>query len=147
MLYLVGSGDVEAFQLNAAEKLTATVLDDMLDDLQGSLPGEVVVIYDGSLSGSFLSKLTPAAGKPRIMISSTDSNQSANFISDGDISFSSFFWRQVLNGANVRDAFVHAINAIDYAAKAQKIFHIMYEIQIPRRAIAKQSSFRVKRGN
>ncbi len=119
VLYLVGSGDVEAFQLNAAEKLTATVLDNMLDDLQGSLPGEVVVIYDGSLSGSFLSKLTPAAGRPRIMISSTDSNQSANFISDGDISFSSFFWRQVLNGANVRDAFVHAINAIDYAAGGQ----------------------------
>ena len=83
------------------------------------LRAKVAVIYDASHSGSFLNILTPSPAKERIVISSATNNQSASFISDGDISFSTFFWQQVANGANVRDAFVHGVNAIDYAAQGQ----------------------------
>jgi len=119
VLYLVGKGGVESFQMNSTESLTAAVLNTWLDSLQYSLPGNVAVIYDASHSGSFLNLLTPPPEKERIVISSATNNQSASFISGGDISFSTFFWQQVANGANVRDAFVHGVNAIDYASQGQ----------------------------
>jgi len=119
ILYLVGRGGAQTFQMNATETLNAADLDTWLDSLQNSLPGNVTVIYDASHSGSFLSLLAPPPTKERIVISSANNNQGASFISDGDISFSTFFWQQVSNGANVRDAFVHGINAIDYAAGGQ----------------------------
>ena len=119
LLYLVGPGAVETFQLNSTEMLSAADLDAWLDSLQADLPGKVLVIYDASHSGSFLHLLAPPTGKERIVISSATNSQPANFISGGDISFSSFFWQQVINGANVRDAFVHAINAISYAVGSQ----------------------------
>jgi len=119
VLYLVGRGGAQTFQLNATESLTPADLDTWLDSLQNSLPGNVTIVYDAAHSGSFLNFLAPPLTKERIVISSADNNQSASFISDGDISFSTFFWQQVFNGANVRDAFVHGVNAIDYAAGGQ----------------------------
>jgi hypothetical protein len=63
--------------------------------------------------------LTPPADKERILLASTGGNQPAYFLSAGDISFSKFFWRKVLNGANVRESFLHAKNAISYACPGQ----------------------------
>ncbi len=108
VLYLVANGNQKTFGINQTENLSAGNLDVMLDDLQGSIPGRVTVIYDATRSGSFLSSLRPPDGKERILITSTSSDQPAHFISDGNISFSTFFWHQILNGANVRDAFIYA---------------------------------------
>lgn len=120
MLYIIGNGNSESFQINGGETLTAAVLDTWLDELQDTISGVVTVIYDASSSGSFLPQLTPPINKERIMISSTGPNDPAYFLSNGDISFSGFFWRQIINGANIRDAFVHAINAIGCVCPAQE---------------------------
>lgn len=119
VLYMVGKGSCQAFELNASEELSATELDGWLDNLQAGIPGRVVVVYDASLSGSFLPHLTPGEGKERILISSSTAVQPAYFISEGDISFSRFFWQRVLNGTNVRDAFINAKNSMWYASRDQ----------------------------
>jgi hypothetical protein len=119
VVYLVGNGEEGAFELNDTETLLASDLDSLLDSLQDTIPGKVTVIYDACRSGSFLSSLTPSVDKERILISSTGENQPAYFLSEGDISFSKFFWRRVLNGANVRNSFLHAKNALAFSCLNQ----------------------------
>ena len=113
-VYLIGNGGPMSFEMNETETLSAMDLDTWLDMLQNQIPGKVTVINDANESGSFLPLLTPPAGKERIIISSANANQSAYFISQGDISFSKFFWRRVLNGTNLKDSFTHAKNAMQY---------------------------------
>ena len=79
------------------------------------------MVYEGYRSGSFLPLLTPLSGKERILISSASGSQSAYFISGSDISFSKFFWGQVANGSNVRNAFLHGKDAIKYACRGQTL--------------------------
>jgi hypothetical protein len=125
VLYIVGNGDTETSALNSTDTLTASQLKGWLDNLQcsgqGCLPGKVTVIYDASLSGGFISLLAPPPppGKERILISSTGSSGSACFLSDGDISFSRYFWIKILNGENVRDAFFHAQDAMSITCQQQ----------------------------
>jgi hypothetical protein len=119
VLYLVGNGDHETFKINQSETLAASTLGGWLDSLQNNLPGKVTVIYDGCRSGSFLPLLKPPGGKERILLASTGGTQPACFLSEGDISFSKFFWRWVLNGTNVRDSFLNAKSAISYACSEQ----------------------------
>ncbi len=122
VLYMVGNGDSETFNIKGTEPqetLTATQLDTWLDTLQTTITGKVTVIYDASLSGGFITLLAPPANKERILISSTGSNGSACFLSDGDISFSRYFWIKILNGENVRDAFFHAQDAMSITCRQQ----------------------------
>jgi hypothetical protein len=125
VLYMIGNGDSETFHINSTEALFANNdssnydLDTWLDTLQGTITGKVTVIYDASLSGGFITALAPPSGKERILISSTGSNGSACFLSDGDISFSRYFWTRILNGANVRDAFFHAQDALSISCGQQ----------------------------
>jgi alpha-tubulin suppressor-like RCC1 family protein len=115
LLYMAGAeGDEEAFPLANGEILTATDLDVWLDNLQADIPGLVTVIYDGCRSGSFLAKLTPPEDKERIVISSTSADRAALYQADGDLSFSGYFWRQVMNGATLGDAFKYARLAVEY---------------------------------
>jgi sugar lactone lactonase YvrE len=117
VLYLVGSGSAGTFQVNEIEALSVGALDVWLDNLQTLIPGTVTVIYDACQSGSFLPSLTPPNDKRRISIASTGQDQPAAFISEGDISFSNFFWNGILNGTNVRDAFLHAMRAIEFTSQ------------------------------
>jgi hypothetical protein len=116
VIYMIGNGGYGTFALNGSETLSASQLDSWLDNLQANISGKVTVIYDASYSGSFLSYLIPPDGKERILISSSSGSQASSFISDGDISFSRFFWSHILNGMNVRDSFINAKNAIYYCA-------------------------------
>jgi len=118
VVYFIGPGGVKNVKINQSETLWASHMDGWLDNLQDLIPGKVTFIHDASHGSSFLPLLTPPAGKERILISSTG-NQQATFASNGDISFSAFFWRQVFNGANVRDAVVNAANAIGYLGQGQ----------------------------
>ena len=111
-MYMVGTGDSGTFRLNATEDLPASQLDTWLDTLQQTIPGPVTMVYDADKAGSFIPLLKPPAGKQRIVIASSADTQSASFLSSGDISFSRFFWEQVLNGATVWDAFIHAGSAV-----------------------------------
>ena len=119
VLYLIGNGGDGTFKVNETENLSGSDLDTWLDSLQTSIPSKVTVIYEACRSGSFLPLLTPLSGKERILIASASESQSAYFISGGDISFSKFFWGQVANGSNVRNAFLHGKGAIKYARRGQ----------------------------
>ncbi len=119
-LYLVGSGNHKSFRLSENETLTAEELDGLLDSLQGNIDGKVTVIYDGCQSGSFLEALTPPEGIQRLCISSTLSDQPAYFLSQGDISFSRFFWNAIANGAKLYDAFVLGKNAMRFISRGKQ---------------------------
>jgi len=128
VVYLVGNAGNETFRINGEETLSAYDLDVWLDNVQDTISGTVTVIFDACQSGSFLPLLLPPvnpdnpdnpANKERIVISSTGPNEPAYFLSNGDISFSAFFWRQILNGASVRDAFVHGVNALGSICQSQ----------------------------
>jgi hypothetical protein len=119
VVYLIGQGAPLGFRLNPTQSLSASQLDARLDALQATLPGPVTVIYDGDRSGSFVSSLLPPEGKDRIVVTGSAANEPASFAAQGSLSFSTFFWTQVLNGATVRDAWVHARRAIAFATEGQ----------------------------
>jgi len=114
LLYMIGPGDDSLFHINDSQTLFATHLDSLLDNLQETVTGVITVVFDGSRSGSFIAPLASGVTNNRILISSTSSRGSAQFLLDGAICFSRFFWLRVLNGMNIRDAFVHAKNAVRY---------------------------------
>ncbi len=55
ILFMVGDGNPNRFRINDSEQLDAELLDIWLDDLQKSLPGNIIVIYDACKSGTFIS--------------------------------------------------------------------------------------------
>ena len=131
IIYMVGEeGQQDAFPLANGEILTASDLDTWLDTLQEELPGTVTVIYDGCGAGSFATALTPPENKQRIVIASTSGKRSAIFQADdappeekppfygGELSFSGYFWRQIINGANIGEAYIYAQDAIKNATKS-----------------------------
>ena len=118
-LYMIGMGDSGIFRINNAETVSAAELRSWLDTLQGTIPGVVTVVYDGPLSGSFLPLLKPPSGKKRIVLSSTGGAQPVYFVSNGNISFSRFFWGNVLNGASLWDAYINARRAMGFLCAGQ----------------------------
>jgi hypothetical protein len=118
-LYLVGRGDSGIFRISATETVSATDLKTWLDTLQGTIPGAVTVVYDAPLSGSFLPLLKPPSGKTRILLSSTGAAAPVYFLSNGNISFSRFFWDSVLNGFTLWDAYINAKRAMGFLAPGQ----------------------------
>ena len=118
-VYLVGAGAAQSFCVNADETLTAGRLDDWLDALQENMPGVATLVYDADRSGSFLPLLTPAEGNERIVVASAGRDQTACQPPHQNISFSSYFWRRVLNGATVNTAFTHAGIAVAFGADGQ----------------------------
>lgn len=117
VLYMVGPGSFGSYQLNEDETVSGGDVAGWVGTLPDSV--RVTVIYDADYSGSFLPELTPPAGKERIVMSSATALQPTHFISEGDISFSRFFWRHVLHGIKVRKAFSLAKNAVQYACEGQ----------------------------
>ncbi|MFC1495496.1 6-bladed beta-propeller [Thermodesulfobacteriota bacterium] len=116
VVYMTGKANKRQYWINETEKILPDELDALLDTAQSSIPGMLTVIYDGDYSGSFIPDLSPPVDKKRIVIASAKSDQKVNFITDGDLSFSRFFWGRVLNGANVRDSFIYARTAMSYLA-------------------------------
>ena len=98
--------------MSDTETLSAADLDSYLDQVQNTISGKIILIYDACESGSFLSSLTPPSGKERIIISSTSPGESAFFITQGTISFSNYFWTHIFNGLTVYDAFSLSEEAI-----------------------------------
>ena len=119
VLYLVNHGGDGTFRMSGHELLSAADLDTWLDQVQGTISGKVIVVYDACESGSFLSALTPPEGKERILISSTSPGENANFITQGSVSFSNYFWTHIFNGLNVKDAFDLTRSAMLYPTELQ----------------------------
>lgn len=114
-VYLTGNGGPGLLDLAPGEILTATALKLWLDTLQAAMPGRVSVICDFCASGSFLPSLAGMTDGRRIVLSGSGRESAPAFSGEGDASFSRFFWRQVLSGANLRGAFLHAANALQFA--------------------------------
>ncbi len=118
VVYLVGVGAHQMIELSPGEFLFAETLNAWLNAQQETLPGRVVVVCDFCASGSFLPALAGVTDGRRIVVSGCGMDSAPSFSSDGEVSFSRFFWRQVLAGANLRGAFLHAVNALRFASAA-----------------------------
>ncbi|MEM9529414.1 MAG: putative Ig domain-containing protein [Pseudomonadota bacterium] len=119
VVYLVGGVRSGALRLASGERLTALELSGYLDMLEASISGKLVVLYDGNRSGAFLPRLTSPNPGRRILLTSTAASESASFLLEGALSFSQFFWNQVLNGATVLEAFETARDAVGFSAGDQ----------------------------
>jgi hypothetical protein len=119
LVYLVDHGGLDSFRMSGTQTLSATQLSAWLNTLQESITGKVIVIYDACNSGSFVNDLVPPSGKTRITIASTSPGESAYFVTQGSVSFSSYFWTHIFNGVNVKDAFELARDAMGYTTTYQ----------------------------
>ena len=117
VIYLVGPSDVGSFLITPTELLDGVTLNGWIDALQNRIPGRVTVIYDAPQSGVLTSQMISTSGRPRTIITSCSANQSAVYQAGGDISFSRFFWNQVLNGGSLREAFLQGKKAIAYVTQ------------------------------
>ena len=121
VLYLTGSTGPQGLRISATETLTPALLDELLDELQSAALCRVVVICDADFSGTFMPLLAPPPGKERIVITSAGPSETAWFSPMGDVSFSSFFWKQIGNGATVYEAFVQANLALSFLSRISSI--------------------------
>ncbi|MFC1592102.1 C13 family peptidase, partial [Thermodesulfobacteriota bacterium] len=120
VLYLVDHGTVGEFLMGEGENLSAIDLDLWLDAFQEDNPGVVVtVVYDACNSGSFLPLLTAPAGEERVVVASAGADESAYFVTQGAISFSSYFWNHIFNGLSVGAAFDLAGEAVVLGTELQ----------------------------
>ncbi|MFK5892808.1 MAG: C13 family peptidase [Pseudomonadota bacterium] len=112
LVYLIDHGGPKRFYISKpkntqADILTSTTLANWLNDLQEKTSARTTLIYDACNSGSFMEDLKVPDGKnyERINIFSSKADQVAYFGSQGQISFSSFFWGNTSYGYDVRQAF------------------------------------------
>ena len=116
-IYLVGQMTPDSFDVNSSEFLAAYQLDTWLDTLQSSSPDKIVIVLEGDDSGSFIDDLT---GTGRIIVTSCASPGSSLNQVYGLLSFSQFFWNQVLMGINVRDSYQFSRQAMRYLTSYQQ---------------------------
>jgi len=117
-VYLVGPGSASGFPLYDGAFVTPEILGAWLDEAQMAINGRMTVIVDSCQSGNMIPMLAPSSTLQRTVIASAGPEQAASFLEQGTISFSWFFWQQVVNGATVGDAFQHARNAIRFTTKS-----------------------------
>ena len=118
ILYLVDHGGESGFSVREGEIVSPGELDGWLDELEGTITGKVLVVIDACQSGWFLQGLASSSGK-RVVIASTRKQESAYFIASGSISFSTYFWTHVFNGANLLQAFTQAKADMAYSTGMQ----------------------------
>ena len=100
VVYFVGHGGVDLFQLERNTLLTPTQLKPWLDIAQSKLitdqrgePGKMTLIFEACKSGSFI---PPLAAENRYIITSTSADLDAKIGNlDGSNSFSYHFWGQI----------------------------------------------------
>lgn len=116
LLYMTGQSDNSDFILegtgNSAEALSPESLDSWLDDLQKSLTGSLVFIYDGARAG-FSESMMPRSGKKRIVITAASAEEDAYFYDAGRFSFSYQFWSAIYSGWGLYDAFAAGRNIME----------------------------------
>jgi hypothetical protein len=134
-IYLIGASENGDFILNDDpddyEILSASQLEEWLDDLQAVKPGRVTVICDFDQSGAFIDQHILPEGSQRITFTSTGEETAAYFNSQGNISFSSFLWDQLAAGATIREAFIYAKKAIAYCSLANNVSFSCFMPQTP----------------
>lgn len=123
VFYLADHGSADLFRVSPTEVVEASQVATWLADLQqntwparavppAGVNGWITVIYEACESGSFQDDLAPAdglAGNRRLVITTSNDGQNANFIAQGFLSFSYQFWINVFNGFDVRSAYDAAV--------------------------------------
>ncbi len=104
LIYMADHGGIGKFRLNETEHVNAADLDVWMDELQATMNGRLIFVYDACQSGTFLSQLSPPPGKDRILVTSA-SDENAYFLNQGGLSFSFQFWASIYKGAELDDAF------------------------------------------
>lgn len=122
VVYFVDHGGTQTLDMNGSQTLKAQDLDAWLDQAQQFVPGEVIVVYDACLSGSFLEILDPPENKDRVVITSTSPREDAWFHGKGTVSFSHYFWGNIFDGYNVKEAFDITKEALGYFNPPQTPF-------------------------
>jgi len=116
LIFMTDHGGDGVFLVNGAtsslESLTAETLDGWLDDLQATMPGQVVFVYDACQSGSFLPLLIPPDGKDRIVIASSLADEEAWFLNNGVLSFSYQFWTSIFLNSYLYKSFITGNNMV-----------------------------------
>lgn len=105
LLFIVDHGGDQQFRLNETTLLSVQELDAWLDELQETMPGKLIVIYDACQSGTFISEMLPPTDKERIVMTSAG-DENAYFINEGGLSFSFQFWASVFSGGDLYDSYV-----------------------------------------
>lgn len=119
ILYITGEGYKETVRLSAQEYLVAQDLASWLTPIDDLIAGKLIVVCDFCEAGSFLPWLAkPEPSRRRSIISSCGTEGTLTFTPTGDVSFSLFFWRQILAGASIRAAFLHASSMIRFSHPA-----------------------------
>jgi hypothetical protein len=116
VIYLVGHGGPENFQIGKNEEVSVHDLNTWIDEAQTGMVEQVVVLYDACRSGSFLPFLRPPTGKERIIATSAEAGQRALISVDGTLSFSYVFWTHILLGYSFYDSFVSAKDTVEIAS-------------------------------
>jgi len=96
---------------NAECCLTVGELNEWLQRYEDTSGGQVTLVYDACYSGSFIEQLQ---SKNRLIITSTNVDETATMAVSGTISFSYYFWTYVNQGMNIGDAFEKAKEVMTY---------------------------------
>ena len=109
-LYITGHGGENEFQLeDEREIVTADQINQWLDSLQRQTGlKKIVVIIDGSKSGSFIDNLS---SEGRTIITSADASNRVFFGTDGSESFSHYFFQHIALGHSLAESFQRAEEA------------------------------------
>ncbi len=118
VVYLTGNSRDGKLRINETETLEPVDLNNWLNTLQENISGKVTVVFDALASGNYLPFLTPNEEKERIVITGT-SGRETSFLFNSDVSFSNFFWRGIMNGMNINDAFREARNSVEFLSREQ----------------------------
>ena len=105
ILHLIGDGTSDGFRLSASETVEADWLSGQLDEIQNETGGRLAVIIDADGAGCWLPAFSSPDSVERVVIAGAACGRPARFPSDGRVSFSSLFWREIFNGESIRGAF------------------------------------------
>lgn len=109
VVYFIDHGGDRSFRLGEHEVLSAERINNWFTQLEGAMSGGITLVYDACKSGTFIESLNKSN---RTIITSAKGQQNAYFLSQGSVSFSSFFWQNIFNGQTLADAFSAARDTI-----------------------------------
>ncbi|WP_207679692.1 SMP-30/gluconolactonase/LRE family protein [Desulfonema magnum] len=121
VVYLVNHGGEKIFRMNETQILSAYKLRSELKKFADKISGTIFVVYDACESGTFHSSLKKLTEGKHIVITSTSDKESAYFMAQGSVSFSGFFWTNIFNGDDLKNAFKQARKAVKRATESEQI--------------------------
>jgi len=113
LICFLGMTDQYNFVLNTSEQLSPEYINTAFGNLEEQIPGAILTVSDTPNAWGSLKLAAQSGSDKRILIASTSADEGAVFVTENNISFSTFFWQRVINGFNVKDAFHAAKDALN----------------------------------